>query len=135
VKALVTANQRYFDFEGDARLVHGDFKPSNLLVDTSRLTVSGVLDWEFAFAGPHLYDLATLLRDSDAYPPAFEDGVCAGFLEAGGALPENWKRRIRLMDIASLAGFLADTGAAIERARSVEILLLATLRQWADWPA
>jgi aminoglycoside phosphotransferase (APT) family kinase protein len=135
VKALVTANQRYFDFEGNARLVHGDYKPSNLLVDTGRLTVTGVLDWEFAFAGPPLYDLATLLRDSDAYPPAFEAAVCDGFVEGGGALPEDWKRRIRLMDVSSLAGFLAEAGSATERARDVERLLMATLRQWADWPA
>ena len=49
-------------------LIHGDYKPSNLLVNPHTHTVSGVLDWEFAFAGPPLYDLATLLRDSESYP-------------------------------------------------------------------
>jgi aminoglycoside phosphotransferase (APT) family kinase protein len=135
VKSFVTANRDYLDFDGSARLVHGDYKPSNLLVDTERLAVSGVLDWEFAFAGPPLYDLATLLRESDSHPPAYEAAVCAGFVEAGGVLPEDWKRRVRLLDFANLAGFLAAPGEAAGRTRDVERLLLATLRQWSKWPA
>jgi aminoglycoside phosphotransferase (APT) family kinase protein len=135
LQALVTANEAYMAFDGAARLVHGDYKPSNLLVDVDQRSVSGVLDWEFAFAGPPLYDLATLLRDSDASPPAYEVAVCAGFVAGGGELPADWKRRVRLLDFANLCGFLAQPGEAAQRTSDVRRLLLATLRQWPDLPA
>jgi len=43
-------------------LVHSDLNPKNLLVDPDTLTVTGVLDWEFAHAGGPVTDLGNLLR-------------------------------------------------------------------------
>ena len=43
-------------------LVHADFNPKNLLVDPATGGVTGVLDWEFAYAGAPLGDLGNLLR-------------------------------------------------------------------------
>lgn len=61
---LASANERLSDaFEGMATgLVHGDFYPSNVLVDvrdgTTRVCA---LDWEAAGVGPPLLDLASLV--------------------------------------------------------------------------
>lgn len=45
-----------------ACLVHGDLNPKNLLVDPVSLEVTGLVDWEFARAGPPGADLGNLLR-------------------------------------------------------------------------
>jgi aminoglycoside phosphotransferase (APT) family kinase protein len=54
-------------------LVHSDFNPKNLLVDPETLTVTGVLDWEFAHAGWPVTDLGNLLRFERE--PAFAEAV------------------------------------------------------------
>jgi aminoglycoside phosphotransferase (APT) family kinase protein len=43
-------------------LVHGDVNPKNLLVDPVTLEITGLLDWEFAYAGVPGTDLGNLLR-------------------------------------------------------------------------
>src|SRR4029453_13655502 len=47
---------------GRTALVHADFNPKNLLVDPATGGVTGVLDWEYAYAGAPLADLGNLLR-------------------------------------------------------------------------
>jgi aminoglycoside phosphotransferase (APT) family kinase protein len=44
-------------------LVHGDFRPGNLLFDGDPLAVTGVLDWETAMLGDPLTELGYLLLD------------------------------------------------------------------------
>jgi aminoglycoside phosphotransferase (APT) family kinase protein len=63
--------------ETDRRaLVHGDYRPSNVLVTgTDRPAVAGVLDWETAFLGDPLTELGYLLlrwRDEGDPTPAIE---------------------------------------------------------------
>jgi aminoglycoside phosphotransferase (APT) family kinase protein len=48
---------RQFHDEVDG-MVHGDYGPQNLLIDTSSWEVSAVLDWEFAHDGEPVEDLA-----------------------------------------------------------------------------
>lgn len=57
----------------DARLVHGDFKPDNLLVAPGdEAELAGVLDWEMAGRGDPLADLGWLLSFwSDPADPSF----------------------------------------------------------------
>lgn len=94
--------------EGDYRLVHGDYKLSNLLVRprAGRWEVAAVLDWEFAFAGSPLSDIAILLRHEDVFPSGFAASFAAGFRDAGGQLPDNWRELTRLLDLMNLCGFL-----------------------------
>jgi len=109
VVAFVRENLAYLpdDREG-VSLVHGDFKASNLLVDPEDGHVTGVLDWEFAFAGSPLFDLATLLRESAGLPREFELGLVEGYESAGKRLPPHWRRTARLLDLANLCTFLTD---------------------------
>jgi aminoglycoside phosphotransferase (APT) family kinase protein len=85
---------------GDARLVHADFNPKNLLAER---TVDGwlvtVLDWEFAFSGSPLTDLGNVLRFGET---PFTDGVVAG----AGPLPGGWREAARALDLFAVADFL-----------------------------
>ncbi len=53
-----------FPRESEKNLVHGDFDPANILVDKINgvWKVVGILDWEFAFSGSVLWDVANMLR-------------------------------------------------------------------------
>jgi aminoglycoside phosphotransferase (APT) family kinase protein len=91
-----------------ARLVHSDFNGKNLVVrHDGSLRVAAVLDWEFAFSGPPLVDVANHLRWPDDLPESYVDGFRSGFTDAGGILDADWERLTRVLDMFALADFLA----------------------------
>ncbi len=113
---------------GQSSLVHADYKPWNLLAQptASGWTVGAVLDWEFALAGPRLYDVGVFLRYRDRMPGAYAGGFVDGYRAAGGSLPPDVLDRARLIDLVSLGMFLEhDPDAQI--VRDVRPLLHATL--------
>lgn len=121
--ALAALRTRFLDYGGDRpilalalrwleahlpsevtpRLVHGDFRLGNLLVDRGRL--SGVLDWELAHAGDSHEDLAygcmTVWRFARPDRPAFGLGSIdewfAAYAAAGGETPDPGRFRFWLI--------------------------------------
>ena len=89
------AEPRLKAIEGRPVLAHGDFKPTNVLVDESGLT--GVVDWEFAHAGTRLADVAQMLRHPESLPPGF----AAAFADALG-LDADAVLLARTLDLANL---------------------------------
>jgi fructokinase len=89
---------------GQTHLVHGDFNRRNLLVRrmAGRWSVAAVLDWEFAVSGSPLGDLDNFLRYERASRPLAEPHFSAGYLHAGGRLPQDWRRLGRLLGLTSL---------------------------------
>lgn len=116
------------------RLVHADYKAQNLLMRRAETggawELAAVLDWEFALAWTPLLDLAILLRYAERLPPDFERGVIEGYTSAGGALPEEWKRITKLLDLMNLCEFLARPDPGARMAEDVRALLAATVEQW-----
>lgn len=110
---------------GPPCLVHGDFKPSNLLIHQGRL--SGVLDWEFAHGGTFLLSMGQVFRHADCLGPAFENRFRRGFEEAGGVLPDRWRHLARLVDFVSLFDFLAREPAGERMLADVTRLIAHTL--------
>lgn len=94
----------YFPNEMDNHLVHGDFDPSNILVDwfEDGWKISGVLDWEFAFAGSPLQDIANMLRYAHHMPITYEQSFLKGLQKGGFVLPEDWRLRIDLLNLVAL---------------------------------
>jgi fructokinase len=90
--------------ENETHLVHGDFNKRNLLVHpiAGRWAVAAVLDWEFAVSSSPLADFGNFLRYEFSARPLAEPHFSSGFLNAGGALPENWRRLARLVDLIAL---------------------------------
>lgn len=82
-------------------LVHGDFNPTNILVDNG--VVTGILDWEFAHAGSRYMDIGNLLRHTE---PAFHDQIEEGLRDGGVPLPADWKQRAEAVDLGAHLEFL-----------------------------
>lgn len=113
-----------------ATLVHGDYKPQNLLLRRDpggRWQTAAVLDWEFAFAGPSLFDLGQLLRYRATLPPEYTAGVVMGYTAAGGVLPAEWPGCTRLLDLMNLLGFLERPEANEAMVREVRGLVERTI--------
>src|SRR4051794_26193872 len=86
LRAVATDAQALLDTVPRSCLVHSDLNPKNLLLDPETLSLTGVLDWEYAHAGHPFTDLGNLLRfDRD---PAFTDAVLAAYAERRGNAPE-----------------------------------------------
>jgi aminoglycoside phosphotransferase (APT) family kinase protein len=119
-------------------LVHGDYKAQNLLVRRAGAgtdwNVAAVLDWEFAFAGSPLFDVAICLRYGDLLSPAFTTAFAAGYRAHGGILPPDWRRIIRLLDLVNLCGFLDAPDARGPMIAEVTALLRATVAGWQSVP-
>jgi len=95
---------RLEELESDRRLVHGDFNPTNILIDDG--VVSGVLDWEYCHSGTPYMDIGNLLR----YTPAEYHGQIQSGLESGGMrLPIDWAERAQLVDLTSHLEFLTSS--------------------------
>jgi Ser/Thr protein kinase RdoA (MazF antagonist) len=81
-------------------LVHADFNPKNLLVDPATGGVTGVLDWEFAFAGAPLTDLGNLLRfETD---PVFAAAAAGAYVDRAPDVPADWLEVARALDLYAL---------------------------------
>ncbi len=85
-------------------LVHGDFDPANILVDkiNGSWAVTGVLDWEFAFLGSYLWDVANMLRYAHKMPSEFQNAFIGGLKRSGIHLPSTWPTTIHLLNLCSL---------------------------------
>ena len=126
-EALRAVSRRACRLAGRHRvsLVHGDLNPKNLLVDPATGGVTGVLDWEFGYAGAPLADVGNLLRfETD---PDFARAVAAGYVERAPDVPANWVEVSRALDLMALVDLAArpDPNPVVHGARR---LLRATAR-------
>ncbi|MCE5170028.1 aminoglycoside phosphotransferase family protein [Paenibacillus profundus] len=115
-------------------LVHSDFNGLNILIQQSRgCTVSAVLDWEFAFSGSRLVDIANMLRyeENDS---TFERHFIRSYVQSGGVLPSNWKLLSKLEDLIALCDMLNhSTAEAPNRVLDLKRLVTKTLHEYAPF--
>ncbi|CAL7963399.1 hypothetical protein MIDIC_50062 [Alphaproteobacteria bacterium] len=93
-----------FPDKNEKHLVHADFDPANILVNEvdGAWKVSAVLDWEFAFSGSVLCDVANMLRYAHKMPLEFQDVFLKGLTSGGITLPKNWRITLQLSNLLSL---------------------------------
>jgi len=117
ISRLIERYREYFP--GDmTHLVHADYDPANILVRKidGKWQIAAVLDWEFAFSGPWLCDVANMVRYAHEMPPLFEEAFLKGITDAGLVLPEHWRIAVDLLNLVSLIDSLAH-GDPIQRPR------------------
>jgi aminoglycoside phosphotransferase (APT) family kinase protein len=104
INSLLDTHASLFPDETQNHLVHGDYDPANLLVNriNGRWKVSCVLDWEFAFSGSPLQDIANMLRYAHHMPTIYETSFLSGVQKGGVSLPEDWRLRIDLLNLTAL---------------------------------
>ena len=105
---VATEAQAALDDVGRTCLVHSDLNPKNLLVDPETLTVTGVLDWEFAHSGCPVSDLGNLLRFDRK--PAYADAVLAAWCERRGTEPTETLELARAADLWALVDLAVRRG-------------------------
>jgi aminoglycoside phosphotransferase (APT) family kinase protein len=94
--------------DAQARLVHADINPKNILVSGSgkQWQVKAVLDWEFAYSGCPYGDAANMMRFDTDYPPGFSDGFRDAFAEHQPddlPLVDRWGYLGRVLDMFALS--------------------------------
>ena len=99
---------RLTELEAERQLVHCDYGNRNLIVRQSAAgwRVAAVLDWEFAVAASPLIDVGHFLRYDRAGRPRVEPHFSRGFVQAGGTLPDDWRRLARAIDLSALIELL-----------------------------
>ncbi|HUK90800.1 MAG TPA: aminoglycoside phosphotransferase family protein, partial [Blastocatellia bacterium] len=82
-------------------LVHGDFNARNTLLKArdGGWTVTAILDWELAFSGSPLWDAARFICYENQSRPLREPHFSRGFVEGGGALPDDWTEFSRAINL------------------------------------
>ncbi len=102
----ILANEagRLAEMHTQPSLVHGDFNPTNVLVSDGELTA--LLDWEWSHAGTPYMDIGNLLRNIDR---KHHHLIQRGLLDGGFDLPQDWKERATLIDLASHLEFLSSS--------------------------
>ena len=63
----------------------------------------GIIDWEFSHSGSSYVDIGNLLRH---IPETWEEHLALGLKEEGFNLPDDWRHRSLLIDLASHLEFL-----------------------------
>jgi GrpB-like predicted nucleotidyltransferase (UPF0157 family) len=108
IKKAIKQYATLFPTDSEKHLVHGDFDPANILVDkiNDSLVVTGILDWEFAFSGSYLWDVANMLRYAHKIPPEFQNSFIDALQRNGVKLPDGWRTTIHLLNLSSLLDLL-----------------------------
>jgi aminoglycoside phosphotransferase (APT) family kinase protein len=110
-------------------IAHGDFNASNIFVHQrdGEWRISGILDWEFAFAGSSCYDIGNFLRYERADRPCFEPHFSRGLADGGVELPNDWRTTARLADLGALCELLTRATLPANVVEEVRDLIRATL--------
>ncbi|CZP95420.1 dephospho-CoA kinase/protein folding accessory domain-containing protein [Legionella pneumophila] len=108
IKQTIEQHASLFATGDEQHLVHGDFDPANILVDkiNGSWIVTGILDWEFAFSGSYLWDVANMLRYAHKMPPEFQNSFIDALQRNGIKLPPDWRTTTHLLNLSSLLDLL-----------------------------
>lgn len=108
-------SERLASLDVCSNLVHGDFRPDNIL--TANDSIVGLVDWEFAHSGCSYMDIGNLMRH---VAPKWFAPLAAGLTETGFELPEDWHYRAALIDLSSHLEFLTSNRSDVFKQQCVQ---------------
>jgi len=127
IEKLLLEKKEFLPGNKEKNLVHADFDSSNILVQKidNSWQIVAILDWEFAFSGSILCDIANMLRYAHQLPEEFEDSFMNS-LQNKIQLPKDWKIIINLLNLCSLIDCLARSDSKQRPNQCKDIKLLIT---------
>lgn len=108
-------------------LIHGDFKPANILVNLNTNKVSTIIDWEFAKCGPQLLDIATLFRYNSLLD---QESLYLIFKKSYKFLKLPTLKELKILDTVNLCSLLAGQKERPKFYKSILEILDLTLKDW-----
>ncbi|WP_282019807.1 phosphotransferase family protein [Planomicrobium okeanokoites] len=113
-------------------LVHSDFNALNILVERegNGITVTGILDWEFAFSNSPLIDIANMLRYENGDGSSFMGPFISSYRDNGGILPQHWLQQAKLLDLIALCDLANKEDCGEVRLRDLQKLIRQTMNEW-----
>ena len=104
IAQIIDLNSSCLPPDPSTHLVHADYDPANILVHRIRgvWEIAAIIDWEFAFSGPWLCDVANMMRYAHHMPSVFEQSFLQGIEHAGLMLPAHWRITVDLLNLVSL---------------------------------
>ena len=104
-RIVETMTPVFEEMEQAIRLVHGDFRPTNILVnDNGTYTI---IDWEFCMAGHPIADIGQFLRYKEQVSPEHEQRFIESYQRASSyQLPPDYNTIARLRDLVNLLQML-----------------------------
>lgn len=128
VRKLIEENKYHLsELQNTNSLIHCDFNGKNILIRDT--TVAAVLDWEFAASGSPLVDIGNFLRFEEDYSPKLVSNFTDGYLAGGGALPQDWRRVAKLLDLASMCSFITRPGGIPKTTKTAIRIFEKTLNE------
>lgn len=112
--------------KNEKHLVHGDFDPANILVKQvdGDWKIAAILDWEFAFSGSIIFDVANMLRYAHHMPDIFSISFLEGLENGGVVLPDNWQITAHLLNLVSLLDILGRRDPKMRPHQCADTILL-----------
>ncbi|MCB9229939.1 MAG: phosphotransferase [Deltaproteobacteria bacterium] len=111
-------------------LVHSDFKPDNIIVDSDGTKVVAVIDWEWAHKGTVFSDIGNFLRFKDSYPVELTTGFTNRFNELTGLLRDDWEKKASLIDLTAHLEKIISFKQRTEHNRTSVDIIMRTLNQY-----
>jgi aminoglycoside phosphotransferase (APT) family kinase protein len=116
--------------EEESTLVHSDFNAWNLLLRKDRPgRIAAVLDWEFAFSASGVVDIGNMLR-YEKPGSDFETHFIKGYVDAGGKLPDEWRKLSKLTDLVALCDLLNRSDGGENRINDLKGLIYGIVSEW-----
>lgn len=132
IERLVDRNKHVLrDLDKQVTLVHGDFRPTNLLIFEG--TINCVLDWEFAMAGHSIADIGQLFRYEHQFPMTLKHAFVQAYNERSARmLPDDWEELGKMRDLVNLLQMLGAEEELPVKFLDLRMLIGQTLNRLED---
>ncbi|WP_454051927.1 phosphotransferase family protein [Clostridium sp. Marseille-Q7071] len=130
IENLILSNKESLEqMDKQVSLVHGDFRPTNILVHNGKF--SCILDWEFAMAGHPISDIGQFFREEQYLDKNLIAAFEKSYSEVSKTkLSKNWYKLGKLRDLVNLIQMINEENDLPEKHKNFKKLIISTLQNY-----